>query len=110
LSRASRRNTASHEPGTLLRAGHEEETLVYYASIGPTRGPALYRDTPPTTGVLESPGIESPVGTATEAGWTENGVALWRLIVNGTALPGRWAIEGRQFIPQFKSATDPDRL
>ena len=28
-----------------------------------------------------------------------------RLIVHGAALPGRWAIEGRQFIPQFKSAT-----
>ena len=84
--------------------------MVYYASIGPPRGPALYRDTPPTTGVLESPSDAEEVGTATEAGWTENGVALWRLIVDGAALPGRWAIEGRQFIPQFKSATDPDRV
>ncbi len=50
--------------------------MVYYASIGPPRGPALYRDTPPTTGVLESPTDAEAVGTATEAGWTENGVAL----------------------------------
>ena len=84
--------------------------MAYFASIGPQRGPALYRDTPPTTGVLVSPSDAESVGTATEAGWTENGVALWRLIVEGSALPGRWAIEGRQFIPQFKSATDPDRV
>jgi hypothetical protein len=86
-----------------------EGTLDYYANVGPARGPALYRDTPPTVGVLEALDNLMPIGMATEAGWTENGVALWSLTVHGVALPGRWSIMNRRFIPQFKSATDPDR-
>jgi len=35
-------------------------------------------------------------------------VALWRLTVQGVVVPGRWSIVDRRFIPQFKSATDPD--
>ncbi len=66
----------------------------------------MYRDTPPAAGVLESPDNATLIGQAAEAGWTENGVALWRLMVRGVAVPGRWSIIDRQFIPQFKSSTD----
>jgi hypothetical protein len=59
----------------------------------------MYRDTPPTAGVLESPGNPTPIGQAVEAGWTENGVALWRLRIRGVAVPGLWSIIDRQFIP-----------
>ena len=45
---------------------------------------------------------------ALRGGAGENGVALWHLTVHGVALPGRWSIMDRRFIPQFKSATDPD--
>ena len=83
-------------------------TLDYFANVGPVRGPARYRDTPPAVGVLEALDNLMPIGTATEAGWTEDGVALWCLTVQGVALPGRWSIMDRRFIPQFKSATDPD--
>ena len=82
---------------------------TYYANVGPVRGSAMYRDTPPATGVLESPGNPTLIGQAVEAGWTENGVALWRLMIRGVAVPGLWSIIDRQFIPQFKSATDQDR-
>ena len=81
---------------------------TYYANVGPVRGSAMYRDTPPTAGVLESPDNPTPIGQAIETGWTENGVALWRLTVQGAAVPGRWSIIDRQFIPQFKSTTDLD--
>jgi hypothetical protein len=82
---------------------------TYYANVGPLRGSAMYRDTPPVAGVLESPENPTLIGQAVETGWTENGVALWRLTVRGVALPGRWSIVDRRFVPQFKSATDPDR-
>ena len=84
--------------------------MDYYANVGPVRGPARYRDTPPAAGVLEALDNPRPIGIASEAGWTENGVALWRLTVHGVALPGRWSIMDRRFIPQFKSARDPDRV
>jgi hypothetical protein len=82
----------------------------YFANVGPARGPARYRDTPPAVGVLEALDKPMPIGMATEAGWTEDGVALWCLTVQGVALTGRWSIMNRRFIPQFKSATDPDRV
>ena len=81
---------------------------TYYANVGPVRGSAMYRDTPPAAEVLESPDTK-PIGQAVEAGWTENGVALWRLMIRGVVVPGLWSIIDRQFIPQFKSATDQDR-
>jgi len=84
--------------------------LDYYANVGPVRGPALFRDTLPATDVLEAHDSPTRIGSATEAGWSENGVALWGLTVHGVAVPGRWAIIDRQFIPQFKSAKDPDRV
>src|SRR5690348_9503717 len=94
---------------TAIGTSTGEGTLDYYANVGPARGPALYRDTPPAAGVLEALDKLMPIGMATEAGWTENGVALWHLTVQGVALTGRWSIMNRRFIPQFKSATDPDR-
>jgi hypothetical protein len=83
--------------------------MDYYANVGPDRGTALYRDTPPATDVLDARGSDMPIGSASEAGWTEYGVALWRLKVNGTEVSGRWAIVDRQFVPQFKSNRDADR-
>jgi hypothetical protein len=82
--------------------------MAYYANVGPTRGTALYRDTPPATDVLEALGSPMRIGSASEAGWTEYGVALWRLTVNGTEISGRWAIVDREFVPQFKSSRDAD--
>ena len=82
---------------------------TYYANVGPVRGSAMYRDTPPAAGVLESPDNPTPIGQAVESGWTEDGVALWRLMVRGVAVPGRWSIIDRQFIPQFSLARDQDR-
>jgi hypothetical protein len=83
--------------------------MDYYANVGPDRGTALYRDTPPATDVLDSRGGKLAIGSASEAGWTEYGVALWRLKVNGAEINGRWAIVDRRFVPQFQSNRDADR-
>ena len=83
--------------------------MVYYANVGPLRGTALYRDTPPATEVLDTREGQMTIGVASEAGWTEYGVALWRLKVNGAEINGRWAIVDRQFVPQFQSNRDADR-
>jgi hypothetical protein len=83
--------------------------LDYFANVGPARGPALCRDTPPAVDVLEAPDSPKLIGLASDAGWTENGIALWRLTVGGVVVPGRWAIIDRRFIPQFKSAKDVDQ-
>jgi hypothetical protein len=83
--------------------------MDYFANVGPVRGTALYRDTPPATVVLEAAGSPTPIGSAHEAGWTEYGVALWRLKVNGADVSGRWAIVDRRFVPQFQSNRDADR-
>ena len=36
--------------------------MDYYANVGPDRGTALYRDTPPATDVLENRGGDMPIG------------------------------------------------
>ena len=82
--------------------------MDYYANVGPVRGPARYRDTPPAAGVVEALDNPMPIGIATEAGWTEDGVALWRLTIQGRGVAGLWSIIDRQFIPQFEAATDPN--
>ena len=93
----------------IMRAGGARRTLARAtdsACCEPASGPARYRDTPPVTGVLETPDNPKPIGTATEAGWTADGVALWRLTIQGKGLPGLWSIIDRQFIPQFEASTD----
>ena len=38
-----------------------------------------------------------PIGMANQAGRTEDGVALWRLSVNGADVPGEWMIVVGEF-------------
>jgi hypothetical protein len=40
-----------------------------------------------------------PIGIALEAGWTDGGLAIWRLTIRGAAMPGRWVIVDREFRP-----------
>jgi hypothetical protein len=71
----------------------------YYADAGPALGLVMYGETRATIGVLEAPGDASPVGLACCAGWDAGGLAVWRLVVRGAELRGRWIIVDREFRP-----------
>jgi hypothetical protein len=60
---------------------------VYYANVGPAKGPALYWSVPIATDVLEAPDNPVPIGIATCRGCESTGLAWWRLTVHGNALP-----------------------
>jgi hypothetical protein len=40
-----------------------------------------------------------PIGTAYGAGWTEGGLAVWQLTIDGADVPGRWVIIDGRFVP-----------
>ena len=54
----------------------EEGILVYYASIGPPADPHCIAILHPPPASSSRPATRRRSATATEAGWTENGVAL----------------------------------
>jgi hypothetical protein len=49
--------------------------------------------------VLEAPGKYPTIGTAFGTGWSETGLQLWRLVVRGEELPGRFVIIDGEFRP-----------
>jgi len=53
---------------------------------------------PASIGVIEKLHEPVPIGTASLIGQTDEGLALWRLQVRGTELPGRWVILGKWFV------------
>jgi hypothetical protein len=40
-----------------------------------------------------------PIGMACCMGWDRDGLAEWRLVVEGDDVPGRWIIVDREFWP-----------
>jgi hypothetical protein len=73
--------------------------MRYCTAVGPDHGPALYQDTPGHVSILGGPGEPESIGKALCVGQDEGGIALWRLIVGGTAVPGRWILIDREFRP-----------
>jgi hypothetical protein len=59
----------------------------------------LYRDALPDSAIsdLEWPGADRPVGRALPTSWAHDGAALWKLIIGGAVLPGRFAVRDRRF-------------
>jgi hypothetical protein len=53
---------------------------------------------PDSIGVIETLHNRAPIGRASRIGQTEEGLALWRLQVRGTEVPGRWVILGKWFV------------
>jgi hypothetical protein len=47
--------------------------------------------------VLQAPDDHMPIGIAMSAGPNRAGVAVWRLIVRKTEVPGLWVIVDREF-------------
>jgi hypothetical protein len=74
--------------------------MGYYADAGPWSGPIRWSDGFHAIGVLESRDADIPVGRALGCGWGPGGVALWRLIVHGVAVPGRWVVVSREYWPE----------
>jgi hypothetical protein len=68
----------------------------YFAHISAV-GPVRSRQFPFAIGVLESPDKPMPIGMAFGVGRTDNGLALWQLVVHGEDVPGRWVIVNRKF-------------
>jgi hypothetical protein len=64
---------------------------------------------PGSIGVLEAPDKSMPIGIAHCVRWGERGFAIWRLIVNGTELPGEFVIVDREFRPAQESGQAPGR-
>jgi hypothetical protein len=62
-------------------------------------GPVRYGQLPGSIGVLEALDKPMPIGIASEIGWTEGGLAVWRLRVHSADIPGRWVIIDRRFVP-----------
>jgi hypothetical protein len=73
---------------------------VYFANVGPVKGPLRYRALPTgSIGVLESPTNHMPIGQASCRTWDENSLAVWTLTIGGQPLEGRWVIIDREFRP-----------
>jgi hypothetical protein len=64
-----------------------------------TRGRVRYRQLVASAiGILESAGDSTPIGMAFHVGRSTDGLALWRLKVRGTDVPGHWIIDDGQFV------------
>jgi hypothetical protein len=74
------------------------DKVRYYAHIS-AAGPIRREQVPGSIGVLEAPDKPMPIGEASCVSLTTNGLALWRLVVHGQEVAGRWVIVDRQFIP-----------
>ena len=71
---------------------------TYCTNEGLERGPFVYRDAQDSTiSVMECPGAGSPVGRDRPTRWAHEDTALWKLIIRGSVLPGRFVIRDRRF-------------
>ena len=69
-----------------------------YFTNGGDKGPVRNGEYPFAIGVLEARGEGMPIGIAYPAGRTGDGLELWRLVVAGAEVPGRFVVIDRQFV------------
>jgi hypothetical protein len=62
-------------------------------------GPVRYGQLPGSIGVVEALDKPMPIGMASAIGWTDGGLAVWRLKVHDADIPGPWVIIDRRFLP-----------
>ena len=72
--------------------------MPYYAHVS-MRGPIKRGMVPGSIGVLEAPDKFMPIGQASSFRWTDDGLAVWKLTIGGTGLPGEFVIVDREFRP-----------
>jgi hypothetical protein len=70
---------------------------MYFTNVG-GKGPVRDGEYPFAIGVLEARDEGMPIGIAYPAGRTGDGLELWRLVVAGVEVAGRFVIVDRQFI------------
>jgi hypothetical protein len=70
---------------------------MYFTNVG-GKGPVRDGEYPSSIGVLESRDNHMTIGAAHPVGRTDRGFALWKLVIHGGDIPGRWIILDRQFI------------
>jgi hypothetical protein len=73
--------------------------MAYYTNVGPKSGPILHRDGHDAIGVLQARDNHTPIGMALGTGWDDEGRLLYRLILYGAEVPGRWVVVDREFRP-----------
>jgi hypothetical protein len=73
--------------------------MWYYAGAGPALGLLMFGIVRNEISVLESPDDLKSVGTALCCGLDAAGVALWRLMIRGAELHGKWIVVDREFRP-----------
>jgi hypothetical protein len=71
--------------------------VIFYSNVV-RKGTVMHGQILHVLGVLESPGDQNPIGTAFSAGRTADGRALWRLVVHGTELTGRFTLTDGEFM------------
>jgi hypothetical protein len=73
--------------------------MAYHTNAGPAYGTLRCGAGPGALDVTK--GISSGMlfGTATEVGWVQGGVSLWRPTVHGVELPGLYVVVDREFFP-----------
>jgi hypothetical protein len=64
----------------------------------PARGRVLLGQLPRVISVFDSSDPREVVGLAVEFDRTQHGWAVWRLVVSGADLPGRWVIVDGEFV------------
>ncbi len=74
--------------------------MRHFTDVGPGSGTIRWRDGHAAVGVLQAPDNHSPIGMAPGTGWDDQGRLVYRLIVHGADVPGRWVVVDREFRPR----------
>jgi hypothetical protein len=94
------RDASPVDGGRRRPAGGGVAGLGFFTHTGPRSGPILWRDDHAAIDVVRNPDDFAPIGTARPAGRTESGIAIWEIVIGHMALPGRWIVLGREFMPR----------
>jgi hypothetical protein len=71
--------------------------MTYFTDVS-TKGPVLSRQLPRVIGIVESPDKRTLIGTASERGRTDDGLAVWFLKVRGVEVPGHFVVVDGAFV------------
>jgi hypothetical protein len=80
---------------------------MYYTNVGPRSGPILSAHRLHALGVLRARDDHAPIGLALPVGRDDDVVELWRLIIHGAEVPGRWVVIDREFRPAHEVGRGP---
>jgi hypothetical protein len=82
--------------------------MPYFTNAGPKSGPILRGDGYGPIDVLKGSGGGPRIGMARPVGSTRWGIVIWEIALRGAALPGRWIVLGREFVPHLPAGPPAD--